>query len=112
MLTLLRVRRGARLRRRPELDGASRPLRSAGSWQPSFCECEAGALPFSRGLPAGLINKTYYSSMRYGFSNAARQMAIVRVRIMSEKPVETEGAPVDGSARKIPLSERVRQAHG
>jgi hypothetical protein len=35
MLTLLRVRRVARLRRRPELDGASRPLRSAGSWQPS-----------------------------------------------------------------------------
>ena len=36
MLTLLRVRRVARLRRRPELDGASRPLRRAGSWQPSF----------------------------------------------------------------------------
>jgi len=36
MLTLLRVRRAARLRRRPELDGASRPLRRAGSWQPSF----------------------------------------------------------------------------
>ena len=38
MLTLLRVRRAARLRRRPKLDGASRPLRSAGSWQPSFCD--------------------------------------------------------------------------
>ncbi len=38
MLTLLRVRRAARLRRRPELDGASRPLLRAGSWQPSFCE--------------------------------------------------------------------------
>src|SRR6202790_2555690 len=36
MLTLLRVRRAARLRRRPELDGASRPLRRAVSWQPSF----------------------------------------------------------------------------
>jgi hypothetical protein len=36
MLTLLRVRREARLRRRPEFDGASRPLRRAGSWQPSF----------------------------------------------------------------------------
>jgi hypothetical protein len=36
MLTLLRVRRVARLRRRLELNGASRPLRSAGSWQPSF----------------------------------------------------------------------------
>jgi hypothetical protein len=36
MLTLLRVRRVARLRRRPELNGASRPLRRAGSWQPSF----------------------------------------------------------------------------
>jgi len=34
MLALLRVRRVARLRRRPELDGASRPLRRAGSWQP------------------------------------------------------------------------------
>jgi hypothetical protein len=33
MLTLLRVRRDARLRRRPELDGASRPLHRAGSWQ-------------------------------------------------------------------------------
>ena len=40
MLTLLRVRRAARLRRRPELDGASRPLHRAGSWQPSFCECK------------------------------------------------------------------------
>jgi hypothetical protein len=38
MLTLLRVRRVARLRRRPELNGVSRPLRRAGSWQPSFCE--------------------------------------------------------------------------
>jgi hypothetical protein len=36
MLTLLRVRRVARLRRRPEFDGASRPLRRAGSWQPPF----------------------------------------------------------------------------
>ena len=36
MLTLLRVRRTARLWRRPKLDGASRPLRSAGSWRPSF----------------------------------------------------------------------------
>src|SRR6266496_1438422 len=43
MLTLLRVRRAARLRRRPELDGASRPLHRAGSWQPSFSECNAGA---------------------------------------------------------------------
>jgi hypothetical protein len=34
VLTLLRVRRVARLRRRPELDGASRPLRRAGSWPP------------------------------------------------------------------------------
>jgi len=41
MLPLLRVRRAARLRRRPELDGASRPLHRAGSWQPSFCECKA-----------------------------------------------------------------------
>lgn len=41
MLTLLRVRRAARLRRQPELDAASCPLRSAGSWQPSFCECKA-----------------------------------------------------------------------
>jgi hypothetical protein len=40
MLTLLRVRRVARLRRRPELDGASRPLHRAGSWQPSSCECK------------------------------------------------------------------------
>jgi glycosyltransferase involved in cell wall biosynthesis len=31
----------ARLRRRPELNGASRPLRSAGSWQPSFFFWEA-----------------------------------------------------------------------
>jgi hypothetical protein len=52
MLTLLRVRRSARLRRRPELNGASRPLRRAGSWQPSFCECKAGALPFFYGHPA------------------------------------------------------------
>ena len=36
MLTLLRVRRVARLQRQPELDGASHPLRRAGSWQPSF----------------------------------------------------------------------------
>ena len=36
MLTLLRVRRAARRRRRPNLVGASRPLRRAGSWQPSF----------------------------------------------------------------------------
>jgi hypothetical protein len=52
MLTLLRVRRAARLRRRPEPDGASRPLRGAGSWQPSFCECKAGTLPFFCGHPA------------------------------------------------------------
>jgi hypothetical protein len=32
MLTLLRVRRGARLRRQPNLNGAFRPLRSPGSW--------------------------------------------------------------------------------
>jgi hypothetical protein len=31
MLTLLRVRREARLRRRPEFDGASRPPQRAGS---------------------------------------------------------------------------------
>jgi hypothetical protein len=36
MLTLLRMRRVARLQRQPELDGASHPLRRAGSWQPSF----------------------------------------------------------------------------
>jgi hypothetical protein len=36
MLTLLRVRRVAHLRRRPKLDGASCPLQRAGSWQPSF----------------------------------------------------------------------------
>jgi hypothetical protein len=36
MPTLLRVRRDARLRHRPNLDGAFRLLRSAGSWQPSF----------------------------------------------------------------------------
>jgi hypothetical protein len=36
MLTLLRVRREARLRRRPELGGASCPLQRAGSLQPSF----------------------------------------------------------------------------
>src|SRR5262249_37789690 len=36
MLTLLRAHPVARLQRRPELDGASRPLRTAGSWQPSF----------------------------------------------------------------------------
>jgi hypothetical protein len=52
MLTLLRVRRDARLRRRPELDGASRPLQRAGSWQPSFRVCKAGALPFFCGHPA------------------------------------------------------------
>jgi hypothetical protein len=32
VLTLLRLRRVARLRRRPELDRASRPLHRAGSW--------------------------------------------------------------------------------
>ena len=36
MLTLLRVRRVARLQRQPQLDGASHPLRRAGSWQPSI----------------------------------------------------------------------------
>jgi hypothetical protein len=46
MLTLLRVRRAARLRHRPELDGASRPLHRAGSWQPSFREGEVGASQF------------------------------------------------------------------
>ena len=45
MLTLLRARRVTRLRRQPEFQGASRPLRRAGSWQPSFfwrgyrCDC-------------------------------------------------------------------------
>ena len=58
MLTLLRVGRAARLRRRPELDGASRPLHSAGSWQPSFCECKAfseGIRPHrGKGAPCGV----------------------------------------------------------
>jgi hypothetical protein len=44
MLTLLRVRRVARLRRRPELDGASRPLQRAGSWQPSSFPKRSGNL--------------------------------------------------------------------
>jgi hypothetical protein len=44
MLTLLRVRRVARLRHRPELDGAFRPRRRAGSWQPSFVLGQAAHL--------------------------------------------------------------------
>jgi hypothetical protein len=54
MLTLLRVRRVARLRRRPKLDGASRPLRSAGSWQPSFRLSSRGQFTIeSRSLDVG-----------------------------------------------------------
>jgi hypothetical protein len=54
MLTLLRVRRAARLRRRPELDGASRPLHRAGSWQPSFASARLVPCHFLR--PSGRIS--------------------------------------------------------
>jgi hypothetical protein len=47
MLTLLRVRRVARLRRRPEFDGAFRPLHRAGSLQPSFFGVRRSRLPVS-----------------------------------------------------------------
>jgi hypothetical protein len=59
MLTLLRVRRAARLRRRPELDGASRPLRRAGSWQPSFfVVSQAGYAERIRSFVAGKWGRT------------------------------------------------------
>jgi hypothetical protein len=64
MLTLLRVRRAARLRRRPELDGVSRPLYSAGSWHPSFCKSKAAPGsdtqdPFALALATGFDTRLF-----------------------------------------------------
>jgi len=56
MLTLLRVRRVARLRRRPELDGASRPLHRAGSLQPSFFGRPRLTPLWDRPRPIRLVN--------------------------------------------------------
>ena len=76
MLTLLRVRREARLRRRPELDGASRPLHRAGSWQPSLsCRRKAGALLSStvsdlcRGWLQPTVGRIQTTNLGVGSSN-------------------------------------------
>jgi hypothetical protein len=60
MLTLLRVRREARLRRQPELDGASRPLLRPGSLQqPSFF---FGKCHLARCPPRSANNVARYST--------------------------------------------------
>jgi hypothetical protein len=87
MLTLLRVRRDARLRRRPELDGASRPLHRAGSWQPSFCETGKGRAMQVWGI-AGSKPAETASPRRSISASRTRLASIVAQNAASASPID------------------------
>jgi len=79
MLTLLRVRRAGHLQRRPELDGASRPLRRAGFWPPSLLLGEAVPSPDC----AVAMSATIQLGTRRRARRAARELSDTNLGVRS-----------------------------
>jgi hypothetical protein len=101
MLTLLRVRRVARLRRRPELDGASRPLHRAGSWQPSSCKCKGR--PRARQARARVGSCSFPNPTSSPYWAARRELQ----RAEATAPIAQLEEPIirnDGVGVRIPLA--------